>query len=126
MTEGYEVHSGKMVGDIAQRPADIVLRDAEFVGDILRELADIELAVHHNDAHQGGGEEVRHVVIDACQLSDLSLILGVDGIEFFIDRLQLLVGALQLFIGREQLLIGRLELRVYGLQLCDCVAEVVL
>ena len=103
-----------------------MLRHAEFIRYVLGKLADIELSVHHDDAHQGRRQEVGHIIVDGGQLADLGLVFRVDRIELLVDGLQLFVGALQLLIGGQQLLVGRLQLRVDGLQLRDRAAEVVL
>ena len=126
MAEGDEIHCREMVSDVAERTSHIMLGNTEFIRNIFCKFAYIELAVNHDNSDHGRGEEVGHIIIDGGKLSDLGLILGVDRVEFLVDRLQLFVGTLQLFIGRQQFLIGRLKLRVDGLELCDCMAEIVL
>ena len=94
----HQVDGGKIVRDVLQGSSDILLRDIKFRSNILCKLADIHVAVHHHNADQCRGQEIRHIIIDRRDLRDLGLILRVHGVELLIDRLQLLIGALKLLV----------------------------
>ena len=91
MAEGDQIHCRKVIGDVAEGASDIVFRHAELIRNILCKLADIKLAVDHDDTDKGSCKEVCHVIIDRCQLPDLGLVFGVYCIEFFVDGLQFFV-----------------------------------
>ena len=61
--ERDEVDRGKIKGDVAQGAPHVLIRHVELCGDIFRIFADVQVPVHHDDAHQGRGKEVRHVVV---------------------------------------------------------------
>ena len=91
MAERNEVHRGKMVGDVAERASHVVFGDTELIRYILCEFAHVEFAVDHDNADHGRRQEVGHIVIDGGKLPDFGLILGVDRIQFLVDRLQLFI-----------------------------------
>ena len=124
--EADEVNGREIECDIPEGTSHILLCHMEFRGDVFREFPDVQVPVHHQDAHQRGGKEVCHVIVQSGQLRHLGLVLGVHGVELLVHGLQLFVGALQLLIRRQQFFIRRLQLRVHALQLGDGLLQAVL
>ena len=120
-----QVNGREIVGDITQGTSHVLIQDIELAGDVLGEFPDIQFLVHHKHAHQGRGQEIRHIVVQAGKFCHLGLILGVDRVKLFVDRLQFLVGGLQLFAFGEELFVGSLQFRVHRFQFCHGLAEIV-
>src|SRR5690606_41613761 len=94
------------------RSPDVLRLDAKDASDPRGVLADPQLVIEVERADVGPIEQVLHVAIELRELLDLTLVLGVDGIELLVDRMELFVGALELLVRGDELLVGGLQLLV--------------